>query len=44
MTPTPCSAEIEPPYFFTTANTTLLTSSQRARNCALSAPTGWVTL
>ena len=44
ITPTPCSAEIEPPNFFTTANTTALTSSQRARNSSLSAPTGCVTL
>src|SRR5580704_2257592 len=43
-TPMPCSAEIEPPYFFTTANTTALTSSQRRKYSALSAPTGWVTL
>src|SRR5580692_664270 len=43
-TPMPCSAEIEPPYFFTTANTTALTSSQRFKYSALSAPTGWVTL
>src|ERR1700733_13041581 len=28
-TPMPCSAEIEPRYFFTTAKTTALTSSQR---------------
>src|ERR1700722_1558257 len=30
-TPIPCSAEIEPPYFLTTANTTALTSSQRCK-------------
>src|ERR1700686_3606360 len=43
-TPMPCSAEIEPPYFLTTAKTTALTSSQRCKYSALSAPTGWVTL
>src|SRR5579864_7890976 len=43
-TPMPCSAEIEPPYFFTTAKTTALTSFQRCKYSALSAPTGWVTL
>ena len=42
MMPMPCSAEIEPPYFSTTSNTTSLTSSQRSRNSALSAPTGCV--
>src|SRR5246127_4076723 len=40
ITPTPCSAEIEPPYFFTTAKTVALTSSQRLRNSTLSAPAG----
>jgi hypothetical protein len=44
MTPTPCSAEIEPPNFFTTAKTAVFTSFQRARNSARSAPTGWLTL
>src|SRR5579863_10409166 len=43
-TPMPCSAEIEPPYFLTTAKTTALTLSQRCKYSALSAPTGWVTL
>src|SRR5581483_4921148 len=38
-TPMPCSAEIEPPIFMTMSNTTLLTSCQRARKSAPSAPT-----
>src|SRR4051794_22680386 len=44
MTPMPCSAEIEPPYFSTTSNTTMFTSCQRARNSSLSASTGCATL
>src|SRR5205085_11963373 len=44
ITPMPCSAEIEPPYFSTTSNTTLFTSCQRSRNAALSASTGCATL
>jgi hypothetical protein len=39
MTPTPCSAEIEPPSFMTTAWTASLISSHRARKPAVSAPT-----
>src|SRR5579871_2853304 len=43
-TPMPCSAEIEPPIFSTMSKTTALTSCQRARKSAGSAPTGWLTL
>ena len=35
ITPMPCSAEIEPPYFFTTAKTAALTSSQRLRKSCI---------
>src|SRR5690242_3335720 len=42
--PMPCSAEIEPLYLSTILLTASLISPQRARNCALSAPTGWLTL
>ncbi len=42
--PIPCSALIEPPNFSTMSNTASLTSSHRARNASLSAPTGWLTL
>ena len=43
-TPMPCSAEIDPPIRSTMANTTALTSCQRARKSAVLPPTGWLTL
>jgi len=42
--PMPCSAEIEPLYLSTILLTASLTSPHRARNCAVSAPIGWLTL
>src|SRR5882757_399060 len=43
-TPMPCSAEIDPPMRSTIANTTALTSCQRARKSSDLPPTGWETL